>query len=1175
MTTRGDIEFALRLRTDLEQGQQQLQALADSVQDVGAAAATSSTQLGQIGETADQQTARIRAMVEASLQQQAAADALANSVERGNTVAQEANSTWQQTAAAQTEAMNAYHNAERATEQKAQADLKAAEAAAAAAASAEKEGQELQQLLGKIDPVIRKLDELDDMEQKLRRARASGQLDLDTFDEFNAKLQQQRQILGGTTDQLRAAGISAGQYQQAMRQLPMQITDITTSLASGMPIWLVAVQQGGQIKDSFGGWANAGRALVSAINPLTLAIAGVTAAIGATVIAAVQGAAETYEYEKAITLTGNSAGVTSDQLAGMARQISGISGTQRQAAAALAEITASGKFTADQIQLIGTTAVLMQNNVGQAISATVDDFKKLAEEPAEASAKLNVQYNYLTVAVYEQIAALEAQGDQAGATQLAMEALGEAMQSRSVEIAEKLGLIESAWKGITNVAAVAWDAMLGIGREETLDDQLAAIQRQRQVAQFGVRGDRVGGTIDPALEARLAAEEEGIRRQIALEAEQAKQKGEAAAAEREAIAASQERTKAGDAFVKSAEAQLQSLQNLTSVERAQRVMTEQNINATSELGQRMLAAAQATDTQRAANEAEAEAKRQATEAQRKATAAQREQERAAQAALRATEQSIRQQLTYVQGLEDQAAKIGLTAAEVRQYELAEKGLTGAMLDRAQAALALIDASEAQRQADANARANAGLEAEFLRAAGRETDAALLEIRTKFAGLRTEFERAGNEAGLAWLDKLIPVAEAKVRVDDVQREIDRIRDEQQRQEQSVNVQQDAGLITELQARERILDIHRQTYAELEQMKPVLAELAQQPGAVGEAASRAYAELEAQQQRLLATTTKLQETLRDGLTSGLTEALTGLADGTMTLREAVTALGQSVVDALARMAAENIAQSITGGVMGLFSSGADAAAEAAGATATATAITTASTAGATAMGTGITAGGTTAAAAMGGAITAAGASAAAAMAAAMASGSAAGGAGGMGSLLSLGMAAFGGPAGAAGAGAGAAAGGAGAYTGAFGFADGGQVRGPGTPTSDSIPIWVSDTEFITRGAVVQQPGMLDLLSDINARGWAAINDLVWHGAARHSTGGLANVPAPAMPSPGLGTSRLAAPASNFKAEVANNFRFNTFLDRDEMARSLGQSTAFRDIMIEIAAGNPRAFREAINQ
>lgn len=688
--------------------------------------------------------------------------------------------------------------------------------------------------------------------------------------------------------------------------------------------------------------------------------------------------------------------------------------------------------------------------------------------------------------------------------------------------------------------------MLDIGRADTLEDKLAEVARQRQTAMYGVRGDRVGGSVDPALEARLAAEEEGLRNQIRLRDEQAKQEGETAAANREAIAAAQERNKAADAFVRSVESQLQSLQNLTSVERAQRVMQEQNIESTSELGKRMLAAAEATDTQREANEADAEAKRKATQEQRKATAAQREQERLAKAAQRTTEQSIRQQLSYVEGLEEQAAKIGLTSAEVRQYELAEKGLTGAMLDRAKAALVLIDAAEAQRQADANASANVALEAEFLRAAGRDTDAALLEIRARFEGMRTEFEKVGNEAGLAWLDKLIPVAEAKVRVDDVQREMDRILAEQQRQEQSVNVQQDAGLITELQARERILEIHRQTYAQLEQLRPVLADLAAQPGAVGEAAAQALYALDEQGQRLLATTTLLQETLRDGLTSGLTEALTGLANGTMTLSEAVTALGQSVLDALTQMAAENLAQSITGGIMGLFGGGGnDAAGMAAGAAAVTSSAGALSAAGATLL---------TGAAAI---------EAAAVSLAAANGGSAAGGSGaGLGGLLSL----FGGDS------AGAAAG-ASAYTGAFGFAEGGKVKGPGTPTSDSILAALSTEEVVIRAASAMQPGATDFLLDFNARGMQALHDWAFQSAFHHSTGGLAGVPAPALASPGMGTSRMAEPAKNMSTTLKNNQNFYLVDDPSRIADVAFGSRQGQDAMIVAISRDPSKFKAAL--
>ena len=1146
MNNRGDIEFALRLRTDLEQGQRELQGLAQSVENVGAATTTSAVGLNHLGETADQAAARIRAVVEASLQQQAAANGMADSIQRSATATQEANGAWQQNAAAQNDAINSYHNAERAAGLKAQADLKAAEAAKVAAASVEKESQELQQLLGKIDPVVRKLDELDDMEQQLRRSRSSGQIDLDTFDTFNAKLQEQRQRLGGATDAMRASAITAGQYQQAMRQLPMQITDITTSLASGMPIWLVAVQQGGQIKDSFGGWANAGRALVSTINPLTLAIAGVTLAAGATIAAFVQGAAETYEYEKAIALTGNSAGVSSDRLAQMARQIEGVSGTQRQAAAALAEVTASGKFTADQIQMIGTTAVVMENSVGRAVSATVAEFERLAKEPTAASAALNEEYNYLTVSVYEQIAALEAQGDAAGAVQLAMESLSGAMQGRAADIASHLGLIESAWKGIKNVAAAAWDAMLDVGRTDTLEDKLADIQRQRQTAMYGVRGDRVGGSIDPALEARLQAEEEGIRREMELDAKKATQVAADKAANREAIAASAERSKAAAAFVKGAESQLQSLQNLTNVQRAQQVMQEQSIEANSELGQSMLAAAAATDKQKAANEAEAEAKRQATQQQRQATQAQREAERASEAALRAAEQSTKQQLSYVQGLEEQATKLDMTAAEVHQYELAEKGLTGAMLDRAQAALVLLDTAEQQRQAAANASANVGLEAEFLRAAGRETDAALLEIRTKFDGMRSEFETAGNEAGLAWLDKLIPVAEAKVRVDDVQRELDRILAEQQRQEQSVNVQQDAGLITELQARERILDIHQKTAEQLEKMRPVLVDLAQQPGEIGEAAKGLLSQVNDYIIRAQEGANELQKTLRDGLTSGLTEALTGLAQGTMTLRDAVSALGQSVLDALTQMAAQNLAQSLTSSVMGLFG----------GAGGGNTDLTSGAAAVTTSAGALSVAGGTL--------LTGAAAIEAAAITLAAANGaSGATSTGGSGGSSWLSFAAS-----AASAYYGGGSGGS-TYTGAYGFAEGGHVRGPGTPTSDSIPAWLSDYEYVVRASVVNQPGMLPLLDDINRFGISALDGY----RVGHSTGGLAGVPAPSMAAPTLGRGRLAEPAAAMSATLKNSQTFN-LIDSPERIAEAMQTRAGEEAFVVMLSRDPAKFRTLLN-
>ncbi|MDI0528127.1 phage tail length tape measure family protein, partial [Escherichia coli] len=75
------------------------------------------------------------------------------------------------------------------------------------------------------------------------------------------------------------AGISVGQYKAAMRTLPAQFTDIATQLAGGQNPWLILLQQGGQVKDAFGGMIPMFRGLAGAI---TLPMVGATSLAVAT-----------------------------------------------------------------------------------------------------------------------------------------------------------------------------------------------------------------------------------------------------------------------------------------------------------------------------------------------------------------------------------------------------------------------------------------------------------------------------------------------------------------------------------------------------------------------------------------------------------------------------------------------------------------------------------------------------------------------------------------------------------------------------------------------------------------------------------------------------------------------------------------------------------------------------
>ena len=335
------------------------------------------------------------------------------------------------------------------------------------------------------------------------------------------------------------------------------------------------------------------------------------------------------------------------------------------------------------------------------------------------------------------------------------------------------------------------------------------------------------------------------------------------------------------------------------------------------------------EVEKARREAERKALAEQSAARAKAIAQLREQARAGAVKLgpgqakggskQGVDRKAQEAERYVAQLERQAAMLGMNTAEVRAYDIAEKKLTGTLLARAKAAAAVLNAEDAKRRADENARNNAALQVDLLRASGNEADAALLEIRNRFAQMRTEFAKVGNEAGLALIDQLIPVEQARVRLDQIRTQIDAAFGAQQRSEQSIDAQVNAGLITELEGRKRLVDIHRETAGVVESYLPALREMAALPGPMGEQARVALQQVETQLITLRTTTDDVQNALRSGLQNGLQEALTGLANGTMNLRDAISTLVLSVAEAMGQLAAQMLAQQAMAGIMSLFGGG----------------------------------------------------------------------------------------------------------------------------------------------------------------------------------------------------------------------------------------------------------------
>lgn len=293
---------------------------------------------------------------------------------------------------------------------------------------------------------------------------------------FEPALARLRDLEGG----LQRTGVSAAQTAAALRLVPAQFTDIATSLAGGQSPLTVLLQQGGQLKDSFGGIGPAARALggyvAGLVNPFTLA----AGAAGALAFAYFKGAGEGEEFRKQIILSGNAAGVTAGQLQAMAVSISGVVGTQGKASEVLAQLVATGRVAQDRLQGAATSIITMSQATGVATDELVKDFASLGKAPTESVAKLDEKYRFLTAAVYEQIAALERQGRVEEAAALAQRTLSDTLDSRGKAVIENLGSLERAWKFVKDGAKEAWDAMLGVGREDTLEQQLKVLTERRQ-----------------------------------------------------------------------------------------------------------------------------------------------------------------------------------------------------------------------------------------------------------------------------------------------------------------------------------------------------------------------------------------------------------------------------------------------------------------------------------------------------------------------------------------------------------------------------------------------------------------------------------------------------------------------------------------------------------------------
>ncbi|MCX0660950.1 phage tail tape measure protein [Escherichia coli] len=273
------------------------------------------------------------------------------------------------------------------------------------------------------------------------------------------------------------AGISVGQYKAAMRTLPAQFTDIATQLAGGQNPWLILLQQGGQVKDSFGGMIPMLRGLAGAITLPMVGVTSLAVATGALAYAWYQGDSTLSAFNKTLVLSGNQSGLTADRMLTLSRAGQAAGLTFNQASESLAALVNAGVRGGEQFDAINQSVARFASASGVEVDKVAEAFGKLTTDPTSGLMAMARQFRNVTAEQIAYVAQLQRSGDEAGALQAANEAATKGFDDQTRRLKENMGTLET-WADKTAQAFKSmWDAVLDIGRPDSSADMLAKAEK--------------------------------------------------------------------------------------------------------------------------------------------------------------------------------------------------------------------------------------------------------------------------------------------------------------------------------------------------------------------------------------------------------------------------------------------------------------------------------------------------------------------------------------------------------------------------------------------------------------------------------------------------------------------------------------------------------------------------
>ncbi len=335
------------------------------------------------------------------------------------------------------------------------------------------------------------LTEVEKVQEQMRLGKYQGQPEVTISNLLKHAAAYDKVAASAKAAEQAKMGKSGGMTAQQQAALGYQTTDIITSLAGGQNPLMVMLQQGGQLRDQFGGFKPLFAGIAASITPIGVAVTAVAGSILGLGFASYKANKEQKEFNDSLALTGNKLNLSEQQFTAMSVALSGkYKVSVGELRDAMQSMASTGQFSTDTFKSVSDLIGNMAHVSGVAASEVAQKLIPSLDGSASSAKKMNDQYHFLSLEQYKQIEALEKLGKKQDAIKLTADALN----AKLVQHKDSITPISAAWDTATAAMSSYWqkskDALKSPDSETKVAQALADLNIANHKAESKAAGEK-------------------------------------------------------------------------------------------------------------------------------------------------------------------------------------------------------------------------------------------------------------------------------------------------------------------------------------------------------------------------------------------------------------------------------------------------------------------------------------------------------------------------------------------------------------------------------------------------------------------------------------------------------------------------------------------------------------